>query len=187
VSFANSDITTLLPCDEQEFQNGVLPERRAALDGTLPALQTPALTTLRTRSLFASLVQGHYFWGQVARLAVSPDRMTNTEAYNANHEKLVAQLNQFESSLPPEHRFSEALLKHYRREHKDLVRLSPLSLACPTPELTISLGRLISDVSDQCSWHRAPFEPHFDYTRGLVAIATLQALRSRYTDESTMV
>ncbi|EXJ84728.1 hypothetical protein A1O3_05399 [Capronia epimyces CBS 606.96] len=67
VCFPLGDITTLLPCDEQDFAFGVVPAERAALMGTPPAIQDPRLTRSPSRSLFASLIQSHNLWGQVAR------------------------------------------------------------------------------------------------------------------------
>ncbi len=41
VSLGPSDITALLPCDEADFEAGRIPEKRAALDGTPPAIADP--------------------------------------------------------------------------------------------------------------------------------------------------
>ncbi|KAF5021736.1 hypothetical protein F66182_6237 [Fusarium sp. NRRL 66182] len=68
-SLAASDITTLLPCDEDTFADGQEPPSRAALEGTPPAIDDNKLVYGPHRSLFASLLQAHDFWGIVSRRA----------------------------------------------------------------------------------------------------------------------
>ncbi|KAM0535183.1 hypothetical protein ACHAPP_004180 [Verticillium nonalfalfae] len=64
ISLAASDITCLLPSDENDFANGNEPKSRAALEDTPPARENPSLIHQPTRSLFASLIQAHYYWGK---------------------------------------------------------------------------------------------------------------------------
>ncbi|KEZ39365.1 hypothetical protein SAPIO_CDS10063 [Scedosporium apiospermum] len=71
VSLSASDITTLLPSDEESFATGREPESRAALEDTPPAHDNPSLLADPNRSLFASLIQIHYYWGSIARRAVN--------------------------------------------------------------------------------------------------------------------
>lgn len=71
VSLAASDITALLPGDEEDFARGREPKSRAALEDTPPAIENPALISDPGRSLFASLIQTHHYWGHIARRAVT--------------------------------------------------------------------------------------------------------------------
>jgi hypothetical protein len=67
LSFTRSDITTLLPCEESDFAFGRKIAQRATISGTQAAKTNPELTSIGSRSLFATLIQVHNLWGQVAR------------------------------------------------------------------------------------------------------------------------
>ncbi|TQV92119.1 chitinase 1 precursor [Cordyceps javanica] len=123
VALSASDITTLLPCDEDDFANGVLPGSRAALAGTQPANDNPALITDKNRSLFATLMQIHNLWGTVGRRAVYDIRSSNPWDSNSEFSKMAKTLSDWEASLPPSHLFSHELLRRYKNVGEDLAYL----------------------------------------------------------------
>lgn len=124
ISLAASDITTLLPCSEDDFAAGKEPVSRAALEDTPPAIQNPALVSDPRRSLFATLVQTHYFWGRVSRRAVKYDRSSRPWEDTSEYHEIVQKLHDWESSLPHEHMWSPVLLKGYKATDQDLAYLS---------------------------------------------------------------
>lgn len=122
-SLASSDITALLPCDEEEFKAAVVPQSRAALEGTPPAMQNPQLTTLRPRSLFATLIQTHHLWGIIARRAVSNEKSPRPGNDNSEYSRLASSLRRFEDNLFGDHRFGIKSLKGHRQDNEDLAFL----------------------------------------------------------------
>lgn len=122
VSLASSDVTALLPCDEEDFKLARIPPSRAALVGTKPAERNPALTSLKDRSLFATLIQTHHLWGLVARRAVANEKSPHPDNSNSDYAKIARQLAEFEAAQPEFHKFGKKLLKGYRQDHEDLVR-----------------------------------------------------------------
>jgi len=76
--FSLSDITALLPCEESDFQFGLVPHERSALQGTVPAVANPFLTGSAKRSLLATLIHAHSLWGKVARKAAGPSQVPAT-------------------------------------------------------------------------------------------------------------
>ncbi|KAI1651018.1 uncharacterized protein F4817DRAFT_216285 [Daldinia loculata] len=123
LSLAPGDITALLPSDEVEFDTGKIPERRAALDGTPPALQDPSLTTLQPRSLFASLMQVHNLWGIIARRLLFNRKYGRPNDCSSEYIKLNRKLLDFEQNLPNEHTFNKVTLSGYRNYAEDLAYL----------------------------------------------------------------
>ncbi|KAL7621564.1 hypothetical protein AAE478_008889 [Parahypoxylon ruwenzoriense] len=119
-SLAPSDITALLPSDEAEFEAGKIPERRAALDGTPPALQDADLATLTPRSLFASLMQVHNLWGIVARRVLFNKKCGRPNDGASEYAKLNGRLLDFEQHLPNDQTFGKILLNGYRDCGQDL-------------------------------------------------------------------
>ncbi|ROW10394.1 hypothetical protein VMCG_01645 [Cytospora schulzeri] len=124
VSLAASDITALLPCSEDDFAKGQEPQSRAALEDTPPAVENPKLISDPRRSLFATLIQTHYFWGRVIRRAVKYDRSSRPWEDTSEYAELVAKLHEWESNLPHEHLWSPVLLKGYKAGGQDLGYLS---------------------------------------------------------------
>jgi hypothetical protein len=125
-SFVLSDITTQLPCDEGDFAFGMIPQERAVLFGTQAAAANPSLVSTPNRSLFASLIQAHNLWGQVARRACrSEQELTGITAKPwesmSEYRQLSNALHQWEQDLPPRHRWSIRNLRGYRAESLDLV------------------------------------------------------------------
>lgn len=120
LSLAPGDITALLPSDEAEFEAGKIPEQRAALDGTPPAVQDPRLTSLRPRSLFASLMQAHNLWGIVARRVLFNRKCGRPSDGGGEYAKLKRRLLDFEQNLPSEHTFNKIMLSGYRYYAEDL-------------------------------------------------------------------
>ncbi|KFG80430.1 hypothetical protein MANI_012958 [Metarhizium anisopliae] len=120
VSLSAGDITTLLPCNEEDFANGHEPRSRAALEGTPPAMDHPELIRDSNRSLFATLMQIHSWWGVVGRRAVrfskSPRPWDPASAFSQTAEKL----REWEEKLPQEHRWSTYLLQRYKAESQEL-------------------------------------------------------------------
>ncbi|CEJ86381.1 hypothetical protein VHEMI04090 [[Torrubiella] hemipterigena] len=123
VTLAASDITTLLPCDEQSFSQGIEPKSRAALDGTPPAIENPALINDPNRSLFASLMQLHHLWGIVGRRAVTYGKSSRPWEPTSGFSRMAYTLSQWEASLPHEHTWSAANLKKHKADGEDLAYL----------------------------------------------------------------
>lgn len=121
VSLAPSDITALLPCDEADFEIGRLPEKRAALEGTPPAIADPSLCSLRPRSLLASLMQVHNFWGEIARRVLCNAKDWRPYDEDSGFSKIKRRLVDWERNLPSEHAFGRILLGGYRHYEEDLV------------------------------------------------------------------
>lgn len=121
VSLSASDITALLPCNEKDFATGQIPKSRAALQDTPPALENPSLVTDEGRSLFATLIQAHYFWGAISRRVLSNDKVTDPWEPESEYAIMVNRLAEWERGLPNDHRWSSFLLKGYKQEGQDLV------------------------------------------------------------------
>ncbi|KIH94650.1 transcription factor [Sporothrix brasiliensis 5110] len=122
IALAPSDITTLLPSNEEDFNNGVLPASRAALEDTSPAKLESDLVNMPTRSLFATLMQSHQLWGIVLRRTVSNNRsMVLPWDPNSEYQKIKQKLSDWESRLPAEHRWSRTLLRDYKARDLDLL------------------------------------------------------------------
>ncbi|KAI2639312.1 hypothetical protein GGS21DRAFT_548686 [Xylaria nigripes] len=124
VSLGPSDITALLPCDEADFAAGRIPEKRAALEGTPPAIADPSLCSLRPRPLLASLMQVHNYWGIIARRVLHNEKDWRPQDEDSEYAKLDRRLRDFERDLPPEHAFGRILLGGYRHFQEDLAYLS---------------------------------------------------------------
>ncbi|KAM6533143.1 hypothetical protein FALCPG4_006159 [Fusarium falciforme] len=123
VSLAASDITALLPCDEHDFAIGREPPSRAAVEGTPPAIENPALIFDPNRSLFASLIQAHHFWGIVSRRAVKFARSSRPWEANSEFACVVKKLHEWENALPQDHLWSAHTLKKYKANGQDLAYL----------------------------------------------------------------
>ncbi|KAI0393374.1 hypothetical protein F5Y17DRAFT_458946 [Xylariaceae sp. FL0594] len=124
VSLGPSDITALLPCDEADFEAGRIPEKRAALEGTPPAIADPSLCSLRPRPLLASLMQVHNYWGIIARRVLHNEKDWRPQDEDSEFAKLHRRLRDWERDLPPEHAFGRILLGGYRHYEEDLAYLS---------------------------------------------------------------
>jgi hypothetical protein len=132
-SFANSDITTLLPCSESDFAFGRAPLQRAALAGTIPASKDPSLAALSTRSMFSTLIQVHDLWGMLARSACweeqAADRPNPRPWEGSSRYQLMAnKLRDWEANIPREHEWSAWNLRGYQAEHLDLAYLSIITI-----------------------------------------------------------
>ncbi|PHH80997.1 hypothetical protein CDD83_3655 [Cordyceps sp. RAO-2017] len=123
VSLAAADITALLPCNEEDFAHGREPRSRAALEGTPPAVDNPSLIRDPNRSLFATLMQIHNFWGIVGRRAVSYSKSSRPWDPSSEFSQMAGKLNRWEQDLPHEHMWSNFLLKGYKAEGQDLAYL----------------------------------------------------------------
>ncbi|KAL1744097.1 hypothetical protein HDZ31DRAFT_8602, partial [Schizophyllum fasciatum] len=135
-AFARPEITALLPCSESDFAFGTPPAARAALAGTAPARAHPPLAAVPARSLFATLIQTHNLWGQVARRAVQwenglPASSARVGARGpppwdagSDFARLCEALGRFERELPRRHQWSAQNLRGYRAEALDLAYLS---------------------------------------------------------------
>ncbi|KAF6815378.1 hypothetical protein CPLU01_14148 [Colletotrichum plurivorum] len=123
VSLAANDITALLPSNEDDFANGREPHSRAALEDTPPARENPSLIHQPSRSLFASLIQAHYYWGKVARRAMATMKSTNPWDPTSQYAIMSKQLLHWEQQLPPDHRWSLVLLKGHKTVGEDLAYL----------------------------------------------------------------
>lgn len=124
--FAFSDMTAQLPCEESDFAFGVIPRERAVLVGTQAAAAHPNLISTPSRSLFASLIQSHNLWGQVARRACRSERELDgvtPKPWEASSEYSVLSiaLRDWEMNLPIKHQWSIRNLRGYKAESLDLV------------------------------------------------------------------
>ncbi|KAI0481296.1 hypothetical protein GGR56DRAFT_313956 [Xylariaceae sp. FL0804] len=141
VTFSYRDITVLLPCDERDFTFGVQPLERAALAGTPPAVRCPDLARLPSRSLFATLLQTHSLWGQVARQVSAENAAQHQQQQQQQQQhqpgsgsepslsagdygRLARALQGFEDELPAQHRWSLWNLRGHKTECLDLAYLS---------------------------------------------------------------
>ncbi|KAL2142445.1 hypothetical protein VTI28DRAFT_1154 [Corynascus sepedonium] len=120
VLLSASDITALLPTNEHDFANAREPKSRAALEGTQPALDNPALVADEGRSLFATLIQAHHYWGIIYRRAISNNRSSRPWEQDSEYAQMERRLADWENGLPNDHRWSSLLLKGYRQEGQDL-------------------------------------------------------------------
>ena len=128
-SFSLDDITTLLPCEERDFAFGLMPQERTALAGTLSAARNPNIVHTSSRSLFATPIQAHNLWGQVARRAVSSSEQHTGENlqpwdHRSDYAVLSLSLQTWEEHLPIRHQWSIWNLRGYKAEGLDLAYLS---------------------------------------------------------------
>ncbi|RBR17055.1 uncharacterized protein FIESC28_06557 [Fusarium coffeatum] len=123
ISLSASDITALLPCNEDDFALGREPPSRAALEGSPPSISNPALICDPSRSLFASLIQAHGFWGIITRRAVSFTRSSYPWEPESKFATVSRKLDVWENSLPPNHRWSEVTFGEHKAEAQDLAYL----------------------------------------------------------------
>ncbi|KAG5984452.1 hypothetical protein E4U55_004796 [Claviceps digitariae] len=123
VSLAASDMTTLLPGDEEDFAHGREPRSRAALDGTPPAINNPKLIRDPGRSLFATLMQVHGWWSLVGRRAVRYSKSPRPWDPASEFSQTARKLREWEQDLPHEHVWSTFLLKGYKAESQELAYL----------------------------------------------------------------
>lgn len=123
VSLSAGDITTLLPCNEEDFAYGREPRSRAALEGTPPAMDNPKLIRDPNRSLFATLMQVHHWWGIVGRRAVRYSKSPRPWDPASEFSQTARKLKEWEHDLPHEHVWSTFLLKGYKAESQELAYL----------------------------------------------------------------
>ena len=119
---ALEDCTALLPCNEADFSFGAVPAVRAALEGTPPARDNPALAIHPERCLFATLIQAHSLWGRVARHATR-DALSGG-ARGPAFTQITDSLRRWEATLPARHRWSLWNLRGWRSEGLHLAYLS---------------------------------------------------------------
>ncbi|KAF4634649.1 hypothetical protein G7Y89_g3438 [Cudoniella acicularis] len=129
VSFSLGDITAFLPCEERDFSFGLIPEERAALAGTSAATRNPAIVHTSSRSLFATLIQAHNLWGQVARGAVTSTGWQIGDSVDpwdskSDYSRLLTSLKVWEEHLPARHKWSIWNFRGYKAEGLDLAYLS---------------------------------------------------------------
>ncbi|KAL5627766.1 hypothetical protein BROUX41_003919 [Berkeleyomyces rouxiae] len=125
--FPLEDITTLLPCDEKDFAFGDVPAERAAMAGTPPGISNPSLIYSPRRCLFATLIQVHGLWGKVARRACRTDYNINKAPPwdpPSEYARTIAELDQWETSLPSNHCFSVWNLRGWKSESLHLAYLA---------------------------------------------------------------
>lgn len=122
----DTDVSVLLPEDEDGFDVGVVAPRptagKAALEGTEAALRNPSLVSSPDRSLFASAVQAHCLWGAVAWATL--ESMSKAEQSNPDYQSMVMKLNVFEGKLPSGHVYDRERPADCREDGLDLVSLA---------------------------------------------------------------
>ena len=129
VLLSASDITALLPSNEDDFANAREPKSRAALEDTPPAMENPALVADEGRSLFASLIQAHHFWGAIYRRAIINNKSPRPWEPESEYAQMERRLTEWEAGLPNDYRWSNLLLKGHKQEAQDLVCRSPTTPA----------------------------------------------------------
>lgn len=125
--FPLDDLTARLPCDEHDFAFGIHPSPRSVLPGTIPAEQQPDAARSKHRCLFATLIQSHNLWGQVARRACRSDLKTNgLQPWEAGSEyqTLTSELRAFEDEMPDRHKWSLWNLRGWKAEQMHLSYLA---------------------------------------------------------------
>ncbi|KAK4155157.1 hypothetical protein C8A00DRAFT_42210 [Chaetomidium leptoderma] len=123
VLLSASDITALLPSNENDFANAREPTSRAALEGTPPALENPPLVADKGRSLFATLIQAHHYWGAIYRRAINNNKSPRPWEPDSEYAQMERRLDEWEGGLPHDYRWSGLLLKGYKQEGQDLAYL----------------------------------------------------------------
>jgi hypothetical protein len=133
VQFPLSGISALLPSSEEEYAFGKIPEIRSALAGTEAATRHPDLTSLTSRTIFATVVQAHNLWGQVARRAgraAPSEREKAGEAVNkpwesqSDYFQLTQTLKEWEKNVPVLHHWSVGNFRGYKATFLDRAYLS---------------------------------------------------------------
>lgn len=124
VSLAASDITTLLPASEEDFEAGTEPRTRAALEDTPSGNKNPHLVSHAQRSLFASLIQAHHYWGIISRRVAAHDKNQRPWDEGSDYKVMVKRLRDWEAKLPVEHKWGKTLLKGHKSVCQDLAYLS---------------------------------------------------------------
>ncbi|KAJ2903711.1 hypothetical protein MKZ38_009449 [Zalerion maritima] len=122
VSLGAGDITTLLPCTEEQFALGVEPDQRAALEDTPPGQAQPELCE-GPRSLFASLMQVHHYWGLISRRVVARNKSSRPWEPDSDYARMATRLRNWETNLPNEHTWSVYLLTGHKAAGQDLAYL----------------------------------------------------------------
>ncbi|RDW85994.1 hypothetical protein BP5796_04319 [Coleophoma crateriformis] len=177
VAFPLSDISALLPSSEEEFAFGKVPEVRSALAGTEAANRNPDLVSLPSRTIFATVVQAHNLWGQVARRAGRVARCEHEKAdevinkpweRKSNYLQLTQTLRDWEKSLPAQHHWSVWNFRGYKATFLErpyvsqviVTRLSNIIIRRIYLDdiLDFVLGRLRSDCPDPKFWSNMAFE-----------------------------
>lgn len=121
VSFSLGDISALLPCEESDFAFGRVPHERAALRGTEAAEKKPELTSMPSRSIFATLIQVHDMWGQVARRASHTEREQEPWLENSEYARLTSTVSEWEDNMPDRHRWSLWNFRGYKSDRIHMV------------------------------------------------------------------
>ncbi|CAK7271523.1 hypothetical protein SEPCBS119000_004650 [Sporothrix epigloea] len=119
-SLSESDITTLLPSSEEDFESGTCPTIRAALENVTPTRSKPALANAPKQSLFASLMQSHRLWGRVLRRTINKNSGKQPWDRHSEYAAIKKKLYDWENSLPTEHLWSPALLREHKAKGVDL-------------------------------------------------------------------
>lgn len=159
--FPPEDITARLPCDEHSFAFGVNPAPRAVLAGSVPAQQRPDAARSPHRCLFATMIQAHHLWGQVARRACRADlkaataNTTATAPWDAGSEYqlLTKELRTFESEMPERHRWSVWNLRVWQDEdlHLSYLAIVMVLRVANIVERRIYLDEILLSVNNQAS------------------------------------
>lgn len=150
--FPLDDLTARLPCDEHDFAFGIHPAPRSVLPGTLPAEQAPDAARSRHRCLFATLVQSHHLWGQVARRACRSDLKTNGARPwepGSEYQTLTQELRTFEDEMPERHRWSLWNLRGWKAEQMHLSYLAVVMVlrVSNIVERRIYLDEILSSIN----------------------------------------
>lgn len=149
------NITTLLPCDEEDFVKAQEPRSRAALQDTPPALESPSLIVDKGRSLFAALIQVQYLWGTISRLAINHNKSSRPWDPTSEYAQMKKRIQEWENGLPEKYRWSPDLLDTYKREGQDLVCCDVAPVVLPSSRrLMLAAGVPWGDYDHPSVSHR---------------------------------
>lgn len=116
-----SDISTFLPCNENDFSDGREPKTREALDDTSRQSASPGHVADPGRSLFASLVKIRHHWGIISRQFVDLKPDMHSLDPHSDFTNAVGRLEWWEQGLPEDHRWNPILMRRYRNMGQDVV------------------------------------------------------------------
>lgn len=162
--FPLDDLTARLPCDEHDFAFAVDPPApRAVLPGTAPALMAQQQQQQRSNSnkhrcLFATLIQSHNLWGQVARRACRSDLKANGPppwAAASEYQTLTTALRTFEDEMPDRHKWSLWNLRGWKAEQMHLSYLAVVMVlrVSNIVERRIYLDEILSSINNATNQH----------------------------------
>jgi len=135
--------------------------------GTQAALKDPNLCSLQSRSPWATLIQAHSHWGEIARRAGRASKSERERAddkikpweQSSEYSQLTRALRDWEEVVPPRHRWSLINFRGHKAEGLDLAYLSQVMVVriCNIVIRRIYLEDILASTSDTlCSEYSVP-------------------------------